>query len=138
MSKVFFDTNVLAYACDRDSPEKRRIACELIETGTRSGNMVISTQVLHEFYVTAVSKLRVSPLYAKSLIHSYLMGNVVMIDPYDTVRAVDGNILWRISFWDALIVTAAMKAECPVVLTEDLQHGQIIENVEICNPFLQQ
>ena len=106
MSKVFFDTNVLAYACDRDSPEKRRIACELIETGTRSGNMVISTQVLHEFYVTAVSKLRVSPLYAKSLIHSYLMGNVVMIDPYDTVRAV-----WQYTLAD-LVLGCAYRDGC--------------------------
>ena len=136
MSKVFFDTNVLAYACDRDYPDKRSIACTLIEEQARHGNMVISTQVLHELYVTAIRKLSIRPIDAKSLVHSYLMGQVVMIDPYDIVRAVDGNILWGVSFRDALIVAAAMKAECSVVLTEDLQHGRIIENVEIRNPFV--
>ena len=135
MSRVFLDTNILVYSCDRDSPEKRSIAQTLIEEQAKSGNIVISTQVLQEFYVTAVRNLGIPPLDAKSLVHSFLMAHVVTIDPYDIVRAVDGNILWQISFWDALIITAAMKAECSIVLTEDLQHGRIVEAVEIRNPF---
>ena len=135
MSKSFIDTNVLAYSSDLDHKEKRTIAQNLIERTAGSRQMVVSTQVLQEFYVTAVKKLGISQLDAKSLIHTLIMGEVVTLDPPDVVRAVDGNILWQISFWDALIVVAAMKANCSVIYSEDLNYGQIFENVKIVNPF---
>lgn len=61
---------------------------------------------------------------------------VVRIDLEDVMGAIDCSILNRISFWDALIVTAAGKANCETLWTEDLNHGQIIQGVRIENPFL--
>ena len=135
MYRAFFDTNVLAYASDLDNKEKQIVAQDLVEKAGSSKQMVISTQVLQEFYVTAVKKIGISQLDAKSLIHTLLLGEVVTIDHFEVVRAVDGNILWQVSFWDALIIVAAMKANCSVIYSEDLNDGQIFENVQIVNPF---
>jgi len=137
MSKVFFDTNVLVYASDRDHPDKRNVAHELIQRSSQDVPPCISTQVVQEFYVVATRKLQIEPLKAKDIIHSLRHMEIVLIDINDINRAIDGNILWQVSFWDALIIIAAQKARCDVLYTEDMNHGQIFDTLKVCNPFLQ-
>lgn len=136
MSKSFFDTNIIAYACDQDSPPKQKIARQLLKTASETGNGCISTQVIQEFYVTAVKKLAIAPLQAKRIISSinHLEVGTVTLD--DINQAIDGNILWQISFWDALIITMAGKLNCNILYSEDLNHGQTINGVTIHNPFI--
>lgn len=136
MSKAFIDTNVLAYACDSDKPDKRQAARDLMRGLNRRSPPCISTQVLQEFYVTATRKLGIAPLDAKRILQTFQGMETVTIRPGDVHRAVDGSILWQLSFWDALIIVAARKACCTVLYTEDLNNGQVIEGVEVRNPFI--
>jgi predicted nucleic acid-binding protein len=135
MSKAFLDTNVLAYACDQDTPAKRDAARALLRQVASGVAPCISTQVLQEFYVVATGKLSIAPLQAKDIIRSFRRFEVVTIDADDVERAVDGNILWQVSFWDALIIVAAQKARCEVLYSEDLNAGQAFDSLRVVNPF---
>ena len=135
MPKVFLDTNVLAYACDADQPVKRDKARALLKAASRDVPPCVSTQVLQEFFVTVTRKLGVEPLQAKRIIHSFRHMETVLIDPEDINRAIDGSVIWQVSFWDALILTSARKAHCAVLYSEDLNDGQVYDTVRVVNPF---
>ncbi len=135
MSKAFLDTNILVYACDLDEPEKREKARRLLQTHGPGNDFCISTQVVQEFYVTATRKLDIDPLKAKDILHSFRHIETTMVDLEDINRAIDGNILWQVSFWDALIIATAQKLRCDILYTEDLNHGQAFDSVRIVNPF---
>lgn len=135
MTKAFLDTHVLAYACDADEPKKRDQARTLMRTLSRDTPPCISTQVLQEFFVTVTRKMGVAPLQAKKIVHAFRHMETVLIDPEDIARAIDGSVIWQISFWDALILTSARKARCAVLYSEDLNDGQIYDTVRVVNPF---
>ena len=135
MAKAFLDTNILAYASDQDSPAKRKVARALILDLSREIPPCISTQVVQEFYVTATRKLGIEPLQAKDIIHSFRHFEIVTITLDDIRRAIDGNILWQVSFWDALVIAAAQKARCELLYSEDLSDGRVIDGLEVRNPF---
>ena len=137
MSKAFLDTNVLVYASDMDQPAKQAAARALMRQCSQDIPPCISTQVVQEFYVTTTRKLGIAPLKAKDIIHSFRHMEIVVIDIDDINRAIEGNILWQVSFWDALIVVAAQKARCDVLYSEDLNHGQMFDSLKVCNPFRQ-
>jgi predicted nucleic acid-binding protein len=132
-AKVFFDTNVLLYAHDRHDPAKQRRALDLI--ATHGVGIVVSTQVLQEFFVGATCKLGIPDLEAKEIIRAWSRFEVVGIDPSRINEAIDIRILNRLSFWDALILAAASSAQCATLLSEDLNNGQIIDGVRVENPF---
>ena len=137
VSKVFFDTNILIYACDQDEPEKRDVSRRLILQHSSNNTLTcISTQVIQKFYVAATKKLGIEPLMAKNIIYSFQQMETCMVDISDINRAIDGSILWQVSFWDALIVAAAQKLRCDIIYTEDLNHGQHFDSVRVTNPFL--
>ncbi len=135
--RIFVDTNVLVYAHDSDAPEKRAIALDVTRRlwDTREG--ALSTQVLQEFYVNITAKIptRVAKREARDLVQSYSAWHLVGIDAADIVAASDLEERHRLSFWDALIVTAALKANADVLLTEDLHQKTRIRGLEVRNPF---
>ena len=135
MSKVFLDTNVLVYASDRDEPEKRRRARALLRATADEGNGVISTQVVQEFFVTATRKLAIDPLRAKAIVATLRRMELIEVTLEDISQAIDGVVLWQVAFWDALILSAAGRASCSVVYSEDLNAGQRYGGVEVKNPF---
>lgn len=135
MSRAFFDTNVLVYASDMDEPDKRDAARSLMRRHAKDHALCISTQVIQEFYVTVTRKLDVKPLKARDIVHSFRHFETVTVDADDINRAIDGNILWQVSFWDALIIVAAQKANCSVLYSEDLTDGQAFDSLKIENPF---
>lgn len=135
MLKVFLDTNVLAYACDADQPSKRDKARALLKKVSNDMPPCVSTQVMQEFFVTVTRKMGVEPLQAKRIIHSFRHMETVLIDMDDINRAIDGSLVWQISFWDALILTSARKAHCAVLYSEDLGDGQVYDTVRVINPF---
>ncbi len=136
MSKIFIDTNLLVYSMDQHDLEKKRKCRDLLSslTGDRKG--VISTQVMQEFYVAATRKLGADALTVKDILHTFERFTIVMISPEMIKNAIDCGIINRISFWDSLIVVAAEAANCELLWTEDLNHGQIIRGVRIQNPLL--
>jgi predicted nucleic acid-binding protein len=135
--KVFVDTNVLVYGHDVDAGQKHIIARGLLMDLWNHRNGVISVQVLQEFYVTATQKL-IHPLSARearNVIRNYLNWSTVNNDSLSILNASRIEEKYRLSFWDALIVAAASKANVSKILTEDLTSGQIIEGISIENPF---
>ena len=131
----FLDTNVAVYADDLDAGVKQEQARSILSDALASGDGVVSTQVLQEFYVISTGKLGVEPAKARRKVELLAAMDVVRIDPALILAAVDLSRLHSFSFWDALIVRAAATAGCGLLLTEDLQHGQVVEGVRIENPF---
>lgn len=138
MTRSFFDTNILIYLYDEDEPEKRARALELFEEEVAAGRAALSTQVLQEFYVNATRKLRhpLSPERAEARVRDFSGLPLVRVDATMILAAIARSLSMGFSFWDALILEAALLASADRLLTEDLQHGQEIEGLRVENPFL--
>jgi len=135
-AKYFLDSNILICGDDLDAGKKNEKALKVIEESVASGNGVISTQVLQEYFVNATKKLGVLPEVAQRKVTLFSAMNVVRIAVEDIHAAIDLNRLHQLALWDAMIIRCAAVAGCDRVLTEDLQHGQVIAGVKIENPFL--
>jgi predicted nucleic acid-binding protein len=136
--RSFFDTNVLVCLFDTGAPEKQEKSRILLESETQSGRLVISTQILQEFYVTVTRKLA-EPLSAKEAeetIRRLSTFPVIRIEVEHILGAVQRSQALGFSFWDALILETALASGSTILYTEDLQHGQIVEGLKIINPFV--
>jgi predicted nucleic acid-binding protein len=134
--RIFLDVNILAYAQDAGSPRKQRKSREVIAALAASGDGVISTQVMQEFFVAATRKLGVPPLVAKGVLKTFAVFEIVQVSPPLIHEAVDCSILNQLSFWDSLILAAAASAGCATLYSEDLNPGQAILGVTIQNPLV--
>jgi predicted nucleic acid-binding protein len=134
-ARVFLDANILVYAQDAGSPHKQRKSREVIARLADSGDGVVSTQVMQEFFVTATCKLGVPPLVAKGVLKTFAVFEIVQVSPPLIQDAVDCSILNQLSFWDSLILAAAASAGCATVYSEDLTPGQAILGVRVRNPL---
>jgi predicted nucleic acid-binding protein len=133
--RVFIDTNVLTYLFDSAEGDKQKRAERVLAEETRE--VFVSTQVLQELYVSLTkgkSPITTSDV-AEQAVREASKYSVVHIDPALVFSAIEVARKHKISFWDALIVGAAARAECGAVLSEDLNAGQIIEGVHVENPF---
>ena len=133
--RSFLDTNVLIYTDDAAYPEKQAVAIELLESGGNSGNAVLSTQVLQEYFSAVTRKLGVSAETARRKIELLGRLDTVSITPDDILQAIDLHRLHHFSFWDALIVRMAQISSCRVLYSEDMQHGRRIGELMVVNPF---
>jgi predicted nucleic acid-binding protein len=133
----FLDTNVLVYFFDEDEPKKREVARGLVREHLIEGDGMMSVQVLREFY-WAVRRLRrpLSEQRAREAVKGFAKFSPLAEDARMVLEAVDRTRKMSISFWDALIVEAALKAGADRLLTEDMQHGRVVEGLRIENPFL--
>ena len=136
--RVFVDTNVLIYAHDLDAGEKQERAAQLLAGLWEENTGAISTQVLQEFYVNVTRKIpdKLSPAIARSIIENYLLWHIDTVSPDSVLIASETAERYQLSFWDAMIVTSAGKVKAGRILTEDLNHGQIMNGIRIENPFL--
>ncbi len=133
--RSFFDTNVLVYTDDAADPRKQTKALELYRRCHTRGQGVVSTQVLQEYFVTATRKLGVNPAIARRKVELFAAMDVVVTQVDDILAATDLARLHQLSFWDALILRAALAANCSVLYSEDLQPGFSVNGLEISNPF---
>ena len=131
----FVDTNVLVYAEDPRNPAKQSSAKELLRRAFDKRTGRISTQVLNEFFSVAVRKLGLTSRDARGRVELYSRLDVVTPSVDDVLGAIDLHRLYDFEIWDALIVRAAQISGCTQLYTEDLQHGQRIDSLEIVNPF---
>lgn len=137
--KYFIDTNVFVYSFDWENDNKREIALNLISQALTKSKGIISYQVIQEFMNVALNKFK-EPLKTNDS-QKYL---TVVLEPLCEVfssidlfhKALEINERWQYSFYDSLIISAALKSECSIIYSEDLQHGQKIFSLEIVNPFL--
>ena len=136
--RVFVDTNVLVYAHDADAGEKHSAAKELLSQLWETRMGIVSTQVLQEFIVAVTRKVPspISVAQARRAVRNYLAWELVVNDSKTILQATEIQEAHRLSFWDALIVSAAFAGNASVIATEDLNHGQRIEGILIRNPFI--
>jgi predicted nucleic acid-binding protein len=135
-ARRFIDSNVLIYSDDPRDPAKQRIAVQLIGDHMRGRTGVVSLQVLQEYFTSATGKLKLAADLAKKRVEFFALFQVVEPTVSDVFAAIDLHRLHRFSYWDSLILHCAKQAGCRELLTEDLQHGQVIDGVRIVNPFL--
>lgn len=136
--KCFVDTNILVYAHDRSAGAKHQRAQKLVEQLWDSGDGVISTQVLQELCINLRRKAG-NPLpvdEVRLLLRDYLAWEVVTNSPDSVLRALDIELRFKISFWDALIIDAAEAAGASVLYSEDLSAGQRFGAIRVVNPLL--
>ena len=133
--RVFIDSNILLYTIDDAAPLKQATANSIIEHLSENGG-IISTQVLQEFYNIATNKLKLSKAYAKELIERLADCFIVHENSIaDILRAIEISIKTQFSFWDSLILSAAISENCGILYSEDLNDGQLVETVIIRNPL---
>lgn len=136
--RQFVDTNVLVYAHDASAGTKHARAAELIKELWNSGTGCLSIQVLQEFYVSVTRKVP-KPLdgaTAAQLVSDLAQWTVHVPDVGDVVAAVEVHQRNAISFWDAMIIRSAAALGCAIVWSEDLNSGQVYQDVRVVNPFL--
>ena len=135
----FFDSNVFVYLVDDASAAKQAIARRLVNQAHLHRSAVISFQVVQETLHVLSRKFRVvaKPVDMRDFLRNVLapLWSVQPSAPLYT-RTLDVQERYRFSFYDSMIVAAALEAGCARLLTEDLQHGQQIEGLTIENPFL--
>lgn len=130
-AKSFLDTNILIYAFSNDPAKAERAAEALAAGGT------ISVQVLNEFVNVCRKKLKLDwkEIQERLAVVRALVSEVVPvgIDMHEKAVALARD--YGFSFYDALIVAAAMALNCTDLLTEDMQDGCVLMNFTIRNPF---
>jgi predicted nucleic acid-binding protein len=135
---VFLDTNVLLYGVDDRDVGKRDRARAWIAACWERRCGRISTQVLNEYYSNARRKFSsaIAAGDARAEVRRYQHWRPWVIDhpTVETAWAVESR--YGLNYWDALMVAAAQQQGCVLLLTEDLQHDQVIDKVRIVNPFI--
>ncbi len=140
---VFLDTNIFVYAFLASKPLKRAKAVELIETSLGSGRASISYQVVQEFANVARKKFAtcLSASDCKAFIDAAMQPLMRVASSTGLVHtAMDLQDELKYSFYDGLMIAAALEAGADTLYTEDLQHwkhGQLVRGtLRIVNPFL--
>lgn len=134
--KVFIDTNILVYLFSTGESEKRIICHQKLE-GLKIDNVLVwSTQVIQEFYNVMTRKFGKEPQLVKSSLTNFREFETITNSILTINKAIDIQVLNKLSFWDSLIIAAANQAMCQVILSEDLSHNQSIEGITIQNPFI--
>lgn len=131
---VFIDTNVLVYAFDTSDRAKQAQALSVL---ARHPDATISTQVLLEWFAAVTRKLTppMEPAKARAALRSLAQLEVAPADAELVVKAAGTAEDHQLSIWDAMVIEAAAIAGCRVLLSEDLNAGQVIRGVQIRNPF---
>ena len=137
MATRFLDTNILLYAAlEQEVPAdqgKHKVALDVLA----EGDFAISAQVLQEFYVNAI-KLKPQPLPADNALQWVeLLGEVecVGVDYRLVSEGIRLSQRYNTSYWDGAIIAAAHAAGASILMSEDLNHGQVYGDVTVHNPF---
>ena len=135
--KVFLDTNILVYAHDTSAGTKHDLARGIVAHQWTHRRGVLSTQVLQEFFVSVTRRLPkpMDTATAQKVVADLLNWEVVVNDGNSILGAVELLKRFKYSFWDSLIVHAALQAGAEVLMSEDLSTGQNIQGMTIENPF---
>ncbi len=137
--RFFLDTNIFVYSFDRTAVAKSRRATQLIRTALKTQKGTISYQVVQEFLNVALQrfaqpmKVDEAEQYYSTTLRPLLS---IHSSPALYLDALHLQSQYRLSWYDSLIVAAARQAQCQILMTEDLQHGQQFGDLRIENPFL--
>lgn len=135
--KCFVDSNILLYAHDTSTGAKHGLAKALLETLWQSGTGVVSTQILQEVCVNLRKKAR-NPLTideVRRVVQDYFAWEVVTNTRETILQALDIELRYKVSFWDAMVVQAAENAGCSILYSEDFNEQQHFGLVRVINPL---
>jgi predicted nucleic acid-binding protein len=137
-NRFFVDTNIWLYMLDVEGAVvKSQQAAKLLSALAREGSGVISVQVQGEFASVCTRKLALRPNEVLELLEAMKGFSVQTHKSPEIAEALQLMGKAQVSFWDALMLISAQQAGCKTLLTEDLNHGQVIEGVRIHNPFIE-
>jgi predicted nucleic acid-binding protein len=135
-AQFFADTNILLYAGSQhpDDAPKRTVALALL----RKAELGFSAKVMQEYFDVAYRKgrLAISRAEAVAALQAISRRPVVPISADLVLRAAHISDRFKISYWDAAILAAALELGCHTLYSEDLNHGQNYDGVKVINPFL--
>ena len=133
-ANVFLDTNILVYSYSNNEPDKRTVARTLIS----ENNSFLSTQVLQELSNTITKKLGFSFSDAIKVVEEMSKNNNLNTNTQITIiKACEIAERYQFSFYDSMIIAAALESNCKILYSEVMQHNQIIQDtLKIINPFL--
>ena len=136
-NRVFIDTNIVTYAHITNDKNKHSIALTFLKDTLKGTRVWISTQILSEFY-SALNKNNFDHDKIVEFINAMTQQMNVCPVTLDIVeKALSIKSKYQLSYWDSLMLSAALECECEVVYTEDLQHKQVIDGkLTIINPFV--
>jgi predicted nucleic acid-binding protein len=134
---TFVDTNILVYARDAGEPAKQARAMDVLRVLWKSRLGRVSQQVLQEYYVTVTRKLKpgLPKEEARDDIAALLAWRPLVPSGSTLSKAWEIEDRFGLTWWDSLIVAAALANRCTWLLSEDLQDGQQIDGLRIQNPF---
>ena len=132
----FLDTDVFVYLFDETDDYKRGKAELVVQQAVEKETGCVSYQVVQEIINVITRKLGAPPEKARQLLDHILLP-LWRVNPTQALyaRGLDLQIRYRFSFYDSLIVAAALEAGCKTLYTEDLRHAQVVEGLTIVNPF---
>jgi predicted nucleic acid-binding protein len=139
--KVFVDTNIWVYAyLDTDNTQshiKHLKAVECLQRLYRDTEMIISTQVLSEYY-SALLKNKIDDLDIQESSRQLTQAiEVVALSKNTVTNSYLIRNRYRYSYWDSLIIASALEHGCTKLISEDMQNRQFIEDrISISNPFV--
>lgn len=136
--RFFLDTNIFVYSFDRNAGAKARKATQLIRKALTTGKGIVSYQVVQEFFNVALRRFS-QPMKAADA-EQYLGSVFRPLLGVHSSQALYAEALRLqarsgLSWYDSLIVAAAIQAQCDFLFTEDLQHGQRFGSLQVANPF---
>ncbi len=134
---ILIDTNILIYALHVGN-EKRNLASKIVLKLGKVQNGVLSIQTLCESYAVMTRKIKpkIEPETAMKTLSDFAESWKVVGPTTNTfLKALEGVRNYKISFWDSMQWAVALENNIGTILTEDLNHGQWIESVQIINPF---
>jgi len=134
VGRTFVDTNILVYAFTSDELQKRKKALLALDNCIT----IVSTQVIREFSNTLFNKTDFGSEQVKDIIGEITsVAEVVCEEIVMISGAIDLREKYKYSFYDSLIISAALSSNCEILLSEDMQNGQLIEDkLQIVNPFM--
>jgi predicted nucleic acid-binding protein len=137
--RFFLDTNIFVYSFDQGAPAKARRAAQLIREALTTQKGVISYQVVQEFFNVALKRFS-RPMQPADA-GQYLIAVFRPLLAVHSSQALYAEALFLhaqsgLSWYDSLIVSAAIQARCEILFSEDLQHGQRFGALQVRNPFL--
>jgi predicted nucleic acid-binding protein len=137
--KFFLDTNIFVYEDSPAEPAKQAVAIRLIDDAFASGDGIVSYQVVQEFFSVAFRRFHPPMSYAEAdrklaITFAPLLTLHSSYSLYQ--RALELSRRFSLSWYDSLIVAAALEANCRILYTEDLQHNQKFDTLLVQNPFL--
>jgi predicted nucleic acid-binding protein len=137
--KYFIDTNIFVYTFDHTNRKKQKRSKEIIAEALEKSTGVVSYQVIQEFLNVSTKKFK----FPLSLTDCQRYLNIILeplCEVFSSIElyhhALEIMERWQYSFYDSLIISAALTADCKIIFSEDLQHNQKIHNLTVINPFI--